>query len=202
MVDQILTNAKQLLAMIDQILTFSKIEAGYLAIQRKSLNLVHVTRAVTTELQTAAAQKNLTLTVQSDLSSPQIVTDPTGLQQILFTLIANAVKFTASGEIKVMLEGLGLDRVRITVRDTGIGIEATDLEHIFEPFRQVDQSTTRHFEGIGLGLAIAAALVQQLQGSITVTSAPDQGSEFRVELPRQMTDSTSPQRETSQIPVH
>lgn len=186
MVERILSNAKQLMAAIDEILNFAKIEAGQLELHPESLNLTHLIRAVVAELEQTAAQKDLALHLQLDLANSTIVTDPTCLQQVLFNLISNALKFTTTGSITIEAAEVGAHQVVIVIRDTGIGIEPAELEHIFEPFRQVDQSNTRHYRGIGLGLAVTAALVQQMQGTITVKSHVGQGSEFRVELPRQL----------------
>lgn len=186
MVNRILSNAKHLLGSINEILDFSRIQAGQLALKQDSVNLVHLIRATTEELQTVAAHKHLSFEVHLDLPDSQIVTDCTYLQQILFNLISNAIKFTAAGSIKVEAKELDSNRVAIIVRDTGIGIKPADLERIFEPFRQVDQTASRDHSGIGLGLAVTAALVQRMQGRITVKSAIGKGSEFQVELPRQL----------------
>ncbi|WNZ25185.1 hybrid sensor histidine kinase/response regulator [Leptolyngbya sp. NK1-12] len=186
MVERILANAEQLMAAIDQILNFSKIEAGQLELHPEALNLAHLIRAMATELAETATQKDLALNLQLDLADPIVVTDPTSLQQVIFNLIANALKFTATGSVTIEAAEVGADRIAIVIRDTGIGIESAELDHIFEPFRQVDQSNTRHYRGIGLGLAVTAALVQQLEGTITVKSQVGQGSEFRIELPRRI----------------
>jgi signal transduction histidine kinase len=197
MVGRILANAKQLMASIDEILNFSKIEAGQLQLHPESLNLTHLIRAVVAELQETAAQKDLALNLHLELANSTMVTDPTCLQQVMFNLISNALKFTATGSITIEAAEVGTNQVAIVIRDTGIGIEPAELEHIFEPFRQVDQSNTRHYRGIGLGLAITAALVQQMQGTITVKSHLGQGSEFRVELPRQLHQSGQEQNSIS-----
>lgn len=185
LVERILSNAKHLLDAIDTILTFSKINIGELKLKPQPFNLVHLIQGVADELQPTAEQKHLTLKRQINLSNPEVVVDPTYLQQVIHNLLVNAIKFTPSGSVSVEVAELDADRVSISIRDTGIGIEAAQLETIFEPFRQVDQSITRQHRGMGMGLAVTAALVQQMQGSLVVKSQVGEGSVFRVELPRQ-----------------
>ena len=112
-----------------------------------------------------------------------MVNDSVRLKQVLVKLLLNAIKFTETGSIKVKAWESG-DRIAIAVIDTGIGIAEPDLEHIFEQFRQVDQTTTRNYGGTGLGLAITKSLVEIMQGIITVKSKLGQGSTFKIELPR------------------
>lgn len=186
MVERIHDNAKRLLHSIEEILAFSKIEAGNLKLQPQCVNVHQLIRAVVQELDSEAAAKQLSIVTQTHLANPLVFVDPTQLQQVLFNLISNAIKFTARGMIHVSVansESHRADRFVISIRDTGSGIQAKELDHIFEPFRQVDQSTTRSHNGIGLGLAVTAALVERMRGTIQVRSAIGQGSEFRVELP-------------------
>jgi signal transduction histidine kinase len=113
------------------------------------------------------------------------VADRAKFEQILLNLLSNAVKFTDSGgSILVRCQAMEVDRVLISVRDTGIGIPADHLETIFEPFVQVGRSLTSTREGTGLGLAISRDLARAMDGDITVASTVDRGSEFRVSLPR------------------
>jgi signal transduction histidine kinase len=115
-----------------------------------------------------------------------IVNDKSRLRQILVNLISNAVKFTHEGSICIEVREITSDRLAITVSDTGIGISETELPHIFDKFRQADQTTTRQYPGTGLGLAISAALVNMMSSTICVESQIQKGSTFRVELPRQI----------------
>lgn len=184
MVRRITANANRLLNLVENILTFTKVEAGQLVVQSQSVDLRELLQAVIAEVEPTASQKGLALRLQ--LTQPlQVATDPTYLQQIVFNLLTNAIKFTAAGSITVSVEQAA-NQVAILIRDTGIGMQRSDLQYIFEPFRQVDQSLTRQHQGAGLGLAVTAALVNQLQGKITVNSQQGQGSEFRVELPCQL----------------
>ncbi|MER3476112.1 MAG: hypothetical protein C4287_05580 [Leptolyngbya sp. ERB_1_2] len=106
------------------------------------------------------------------------------MRQIIINLLSNAIKFTEAGQITLGFWELPEGRVVITVQDTGIGIEIEDQEKIFQEFWQIHQSSTRKNQGTGLGLAIVRALVELMQGSISVNSQVGQGTTFRVELPR------------------
>ncbi|MEP0869981.1 PAS domain S-box protein [Trichocoleus desertorum AS-A10] len=186
MVERILNNGKNLLALINDILDLSKIEVGRLELKLEEINLEHLVKATTEELRSLAEQKNLDLSVSTNLLNPGIINDSMRLRQVLVNLLSNAIKFTESGSVKVMAWEVSANCVAIAVQDTGIGIAESDLQHIFEEFRQVDQTTTRKHGGTGLGLAITDWLVQMMNGSITVESVVGQGSIFRVELPRQV----------------
>ena len=184
MVDRILNNAKNLLALINDILDLSKIEAGRLELKLERFNLTDLITATASELRSLADQKQLLLSVKSHLNDPWVVNDSTRFRQILVNLLSNAIKFTDVGVITIEVWGLAAGRVVISVRDTGIGIAPEDLVRIFEEFRQLDQSSTRRHAGTGLGLAIAKWLVQMMGGTIGVESQLATGSTFRVELPR------------------
>ncbi len=184
MVERILNSGKHLLTLIDEILDFSKLEAGKMELKQEELNLVELVTAISEEMRSLVEQKNLTMHVNLNLHNPTIVNDSTRLRQILINLISNAIKFTDSGSVLVHACELTADRIAIAVKDTGIGIAESDLAHIFNEFRQVNQTITRKHGGTGLGLAITNRLVGMMQGKITVESQLEQGSTFCVELPR------------------
>jgi signal transduction histidine kinase len=186
MLKRILSNGRNLLSLINNILDLSNLEAGYLALNPENLDLGLLIRATIEELRSQAEQKGLTLQVQSEAKTLFVSNDRARLHQILVILISNAIKFTESGEILVTLEQISSDRILVTIQDTGIGISKADLAHIFERFRQVDQSQSRRYSGAGLGLAIADWLTRIMGGNISVESNPGQGSIFRVELPQQV----------------
>lgn len=186
MVERILNGGKHLLRLIDEILNFSQLEAGAIQLELEEFNLAVLVTTITEELYCLIEQKNLTLQVNLSLDNPLIVNDMTGLRQVLTNLLANAIKFTEVGGIEVKVWELPDNKVAIAFKDTGIGIAQEDLNHIFEEFRQVNQSTTRKHGGTGLGLAIADRLIKLMQGKITVASQLNQGSTFWVELPRQV----------------
>ena len=184
MVDRIFNNAKNLLALINDILDLSRIEAGRLKLRLDRFNLYDLLNSTTSELRSLADQKQLHLNVESHLKNPWVNNDSVRLRQVLVNLLLNSIKFTDVGGVKVEVWGLAHDRLVISVRDTGIGIAPADLTRIFEEFHQLDQSTTRRHAGTGLGLAITKWLVQMMGGTIRVESQLGEGSTFRVELPR------------------
>lgn len=186
MLKRILSNGRNLLSLINNILDLSNLEAGYLALNPENLDLGLLVKATIEELRSQAEHKGLTLQVQSEAQTLFVSNDRARLHQILVILISNAIKFTESGEILVTLEQTSSDRVLVTIQDTGIGITQSDLAHIFERFRQADQSQSRRYSGAGLGLAIADWLIRIMGGNISVESKPGQGSIFRVELPQQV----------------
>jgi len=184
MVGRIFNNGKNLLGVINDILDLSKIEAGRLDMKLEKLNLSSLLKVTMDELRSLSEQKGINLVIQAQLSNDIIVTDRTRLRQVIVNLLSNAVKFTDSGSVTVKVKQVGEDRITITVRDTGIGIEPENIPYIFEEFRQIDQSTTRRHSGTGLGLAITKWLIQMMGGHITVTSQLGKGSAFRIDLPR------------------
>lgn len=185
MVQRILNNGKHLLALINDILDLSKIEAGRLEIKPEQFNLTSLVLTTVAELQPLAEQKQLLLTVHVDLDNPIIINDSIRLRQVLVNLLSNAIKFTETGSVEVSVSESAMQLV-LSVKDRGIGIAESDLAHIFEEFRQIDQSTTRQHSGTGLGLALTKSLVHKMKGEITVESNLGQGSTFCVKLPRQV----------------
>jgi len=186
MVERILNGGRHLLTLIDDILSFSKLESGALKLNLEELNLVELITTTAEELRCLTEQKNLDLQANLSLHNPQVVNDSTRLRQILVNLLSNAIKFTESGSVFLEVWELSDERVAIAVKDTGIGIPQDDLEHIFLEFRQVNQTITRSHGGTGLGLAITHRLVAVMKGTIKVESQLGQGSTFRVELPRRV----------------
>ncbi|MBD0344072.1 MAG: GAF domain-containing protein [Coleofasciculus sp. Co-bin14] len=190
MLERILNNAKHLLTLINEILDLSKIEAGRLELKLEAFNLVSLLKTTSDELRSLADEKHLALRIQADLQNPNIINDSVRLRQILVNLLSNAIKFTDKGSVEVEMEEISPNRLMLTVKDTGIGIAKDDLDHIFEEFRQLDQTITRRYSGTGLGLAITKSLVELMQGTIEVESQLGQGTTFRIELPRAVTAST------------
>jgi PAS domain S-box-containing protein len=175
--------ADSLLTIINDILDFSKIEAGRLDLEAIDFDLVVMLEETTDVLAVRAHEKGLELTCLVDPAVPRHVRgDPGRLRQVLMNLVGNAVKFTASGEvgIGVEVEEDGADgmTLRFRVTDTGIGIAAGKLPLLFQPFTQVDSSTTRRFGGTGLGLSISRQLAELMGGRIGVESEEGRGSTF------------------------
>ena len=180
-------SATTLLAVLDDVLDFSKIEAGQIRIEQLPVPLRELVEGCMLTFTSAAYDKGLRLVVFVDPALPTLVrADPVRLRQILFNLCSNAIKFTAQGRVLVRAEPLGTTasavRVRFSVADTGIGMPPQVQEKLFRPFQQGEISTTRRYGGTGLGLSICKALVERMGGSISVRSAPGEGSEFSVEL--------------------
>ncbi|MEH1941283.1 MAG: ATP-binding protein [Nostoc sp.] len=190
MVERILNNGKHLLMLLNEVLDFSKLEAGRLDLKGEIFDLSKVINLAVDEMHSLADAKNLSLLVQTDLQNPLVFNDPVRIKQILINLLSNAIKFTESGEIWVEVKELPANKVAIAVRDTGIGIAPRDFKRIFEAFRQVDQTITRKYPGTGLGLAIIDSLVRMMGGKIFLESKLGIGSMFKIELPRQIKLST------------
>jgi signal transduction histidine kinase/DNA-binding response OmpR family regulator/CHASE3 domain sensor protein len=182
---QTITSAgKELLALINDILDLSKIEAGKMEV---TPDVVEVATAIETLAQVfdpLAKEKGLTLTTGIESGAPaQLTTDAQRMGQILRNLLSNALKFTERGEVSIRVSAAGNGGVAFTVRDTGIGIPAHQQGLIFEAFRQADGSTHRKYGGTGLGLSISRDLARMLGGDVTVESTPGQGSAFTLTLP-------------------
>jgi signal transduction histidine kinase len=187
MVKRILNNGKHLLMLLNEILDFSKLEAGRLELKPERFDVSKVITLAVDEIRSLAEAKNLSLLMEADLQNPLVFNDPVRIKQILINLLSNAIKFTEDGEILVEVKELAANQIVITVRDTGIGIAPRDFKHIFEAFRQVDQTITRKYPGTGLGLAIIDSLVRMMGGKIFLESKVGIGSMFKIELPRQIT---------------
>ena len=184
MVQRILNNGKNLLELINDILDLSKIEAGRLQLVSEEFDITQLVKISLDELRILAERKNLTINTYIDLQNPILSHDRTRIRQVFVNLLSNAIKFTDVGKIDVTINENKSEKIIISVRDTGIGIEPEKLEHIFEPFRQANQTHSRRHSGTGLGLAITDSLMKMMKGSISVESELGKGSEFRLELPR------------------
>ena len=190
-----LESANSLLTIINDILDFSKIEVGKMTLESAPFNLEQVIRRVTTICELRAHNKELELIVDIDSEVPfNLIGDALRLEQILLNLTSNAVKFTKSGHVIIRVQLSNADEaservhLKIDVEDTGIGISDQQCALLFESFTQANDSITREFGGTGLGLAICKQLVELMQGSIQVTSQPNIGSVFTLNLNLERTD--------------
>ena len=187
-------NGDHLMAIVNDILDLSRIEAGRVRLESVECSIVEIVRDVFKLLAPIAKQKRVDLRCGYRNPIPESFrSDPVRIRQILMNLIGNAIKFTDHGTVTCTVDCAGSpgDRVRtlsIAVEDTGVGIPPTALEGLFEPFRQADSSTTRRFGGTGLGLAISRRLARMLEGDIAVESEPGRGSRFTLKIPVETLD--------------
>lgn len=182
----ILSSNNDLLALINDILDLSRIEAGHVELADEVVVTGSVLQRLRETFEPMARQKGLALQIEADALAPsQLVADSQRLQQILKNLLANAVKFTEHGKVSLHVRAGGQGRIRFEVCDSGIGIAREQLQVIFEAFRQADGSTRRRYGGTGLGLSISRDLAERMGGSIQVDSEPGRGSCFILELPLQ-----------------
>jgi PAS domain S-box-containing protein len=181
--ESIRDSAAALLTVINDVLDFSKVEAGKLGLEEIEMDLREVVEDVARLISIQADAKGLEVTANMDMALPELLRgDPARVRQILLNLCGNAVKFTAKGEIAIDVSVLETDEtgttVRVAVRDTGIGIPQDRLHVLFEPFTQVDASTTRRFGGTGLGLSIVKRFAELMGGATGVESREGVGSTF------------------------
>lgn len=186
---QLLEHATQnLLRLVDNVLDYSKIEAGRLRVELLPLSLPDFLQGLCELYEVATRAKGVALHREIRPGVPAaIFTDPVRLRQILANLLSNAVKFTATGTITLLVESVpgepaGSHRLRFQVRDTGAGIPDDQLAKLFEPFVQADETVARRYGGSGLGLSISRELAQLLGGTLTVRSQPGAGSTFTLEM--------------------
>ncbi|WP_312709287.1 response regulator [Stenotrophomonas sp.] len=188
----ILSSNNDLLALINDILDLSRIEAGHVELADEVVVVDSVLQRLRETFEPMARQKGLALQIEADALAPtQLVADSQRLQQILKNLLANALKFTEHGKVSLHVRAGGNGRVRFEVADSGIGIARDQLQTIFEAFRQADGSTRRRYGGTGLGLSISRDLAERMGGDIQVDSEPGRGSCFILELPLQGAPATA-----------
>ena len=203
--DIIHRSGNSLLTIINDILDLSKIEAGQLDLELIPVAPERLVNDVTSLFWEKARASQLELaTYVSPRVPTEIIADPTRLNQVISNLVNNALKFTDSGGVLIQVDAdpLGADQVTLKVKviDTGIGIPADKIDHIFESFSQADQSTTRKFGGTGLGLTVCKRLVTAMDGKIWATSEVGKGSIFHVEFPTTI-ESASPARVDARLKV-
>jgi signal transduction histidine kinase len=180
--DRILRSSRHLLALINDVLDLSKVDAGRMELLLEEVDVASVIEEVAATVRPVAEQRGNTVRTEIPADLPPIRTDRLRLLQCVQNLISNAAKFTRQGRIDVAARVDGR-WVEIAVRDTGIGIPAKALGRLFQPFVQVDSSTTRTYGGTGLGLALTRAIVERLGGSVGVESVEGRGSTFALRVP-------------------
>ena len=189
----ILTSSRHLLQLIDDILDLAKIEAGKMKFHLKQVEIAPLVGEVCDSMRMLAAEKNIALTFEVDSSMPTATLDRAKLKQVLYNYLSNAIKFTpGNGSVKVRVSPERGERFRIEVEDTGIGIAAEDLPHLFADFQQLEAGSAKKYQGTGLGLSLTMRIVEAQGGMVGVKSTPVVGSIFWAILPRVVIDS-SPQ---------
>ena len=189
-VTDIFTSGQHLLSLINDILDLSKIEAGKMTLDLEMVSIPQTLENSLSVVKEKAFAHRLKLDLDTGAEVAEMYVDPRKFKQIIYNLLANAVKFTPDGgSVSVVarrvkaLEGTAPDSLEISVTDTGIGMSSEGIKKLFRAFEQLDGSVSRKFEGTGLGLVMVKRLVELHDGSVTVTSEPDQGSCFTVVMP-------------------
>lgn len=180
------SSSQHLLTLINDVLDISRIEAGEMTLAQETFELTASVEKVVEIVRPLAERKNIVLRVVQHHDPGMRVGDVRRVEQVLFNLIGNAVKFTESGSVEVGVDTSGdvsHNPVAISIRDTGIGIREEDMQNLFQPFRQIDSTLSRKHEGTGLGLVICKRLTQLMHGDIEVDSQWGEGTTFTVKLP-------------------
>lgn len=176
-------NCFRLLRIVNNLIDITKIDAGYLQLELKNENIVSIVEEITLSVKDYVENKGISLIFDTDIEEKIIACDPDKIERIMLNLLSNSIKFTGlSGKIEVLITDAG-DEINISVKDTGIGIPKEKQNLIFERFMQVDKSLSRNREGSGIGLSLVKSLVELHNGSISVKSEYEKGSEFVIILP-------------------
>lgn len=183
-VKDIRESGEHLLALINDILDLSKIEAGSMELDLSEFDLQELLQGSLRLFREKALKKNIRLNISLDEDTGLVVADARKVKQVVFNLLANAIKFTESGGEVLLSAALEGSNVTVSVTDSGIGINESDMDKLFKEFSQVDGSLSRRHEGTGLGLALSGKLVEMHGGSIGVESKPGRGSRFYFSIPR------------------
>ncbi len=195
---RIKASARHLLSLIDEVLTFTRLDAGRERVEIEAVNFSAILTEVAELMDPLVKSKKLELVVEAPDESVIIRTDPTKVRQMLVNLLSNAVKFTDSGSIRLTGRSRGQE-VSLTVSDTGIGIPVEHQHRIFEPFWQVEQKATRRASGTGLGLTVTRRLANLLGGDVTVLSGAGEGTTFTITLPANTPDISSVPRRAARL---
>ncbi len=180
-IDSIVQNGAHLQQIINDILDLSKVEAEKLEVERIEVSLFELIKHIETLVSIQTQERGLTYTIDYDFPLPEkIITDPLRYKQILINICNNAIKFTEKGGIHINIALQQNRKLRVDIKDSGIGLEADQIDRIFEAFTQADSSTSRKYGGTGLGLPLSRKLAEMLGGNITVTSTPGLGSCFSI----------------------
>ena len=180
------SNSRHLLALINDILDITRIEAGRMPLNLTTFKVPELINEVMSELEPIIKRSNLEVTAKSRGKLPPLKSDRQKVKQVVLNLLSNALKFTPAGAVIIAASYDGAGRtISIEVRDTGVGIPVEAQSKVFEDFRQLDSSPARGYGGTGLGLSICRRLAQMLDGRLTVESDVAKGSTFTLTLPTQ-----------------
>jgi signal transduction histidine kinase/CheY-like chemotaxis protein len=183
-VDSIQRSGKHLMMIINDVLDLSKIESGKLNVDMGAFNILEIVREIYSTMRMNAESKGLEFNVEFGTPFPdRIIGDAYRIRQVLINLVGNAIKFTDSGSVRIVLKE-NEDQLLFSVVDTGIGIEKNGIDQLFKPFEQLDSSRARKHEGTGLGLTISQHLADLMGGEIAVESTPGEGTVFSLVIPR------------------
>jgi signal transduction histidine kinase len=177
-------NARAQLELVNHLLEYSRLEAGRAALMLEQVDVAALLNEAVAEVAHEARDKRISVRAEVAPELGRVRTDRNKLQQVVSNLLSNAVKFTTTGEVTIIAGPLDEARWSLEVRDTGIGISREAIDFIFDEFRQVDDRLARSYSGVGLGLAITRRIVELLEGEIEVESRPNEGSRFRITMPR------------------
>jgi PAS domain S-box-containing protein len=189
------TSGDALLSLIEELLDYSKIEAGKIDLEQRPFALASLIEDITELLAPRAQAKNLEIAAYVDDRLPsEVIGDAQRLRQVLLNLAGNAIKFTSEGGVALIVEpGIWPGKISFLVRDAGIGIAPEARERIFREFEQADERIARNYGGTGLGLSISERIVKRMGGRITLESTPGTGSTFEVSLPLQAAENSAPE---------
>jgi PAS domain S-box-containing protein len=196
------TSGDALLSLIEELLDYSKIEAGKIDLEHRPFALTTLIEDITELLAPRAQARALEIAAYVDERLPmEVVGDSARLRQVLLNLAGNAIKFTSTGGVALIVEpGIAAGEISFLVRDTGIGIAPDAQQRIFREFEQADESTARHYGGTGLGLSISERIVKRMGGRITLESQPGVGSTFEVSIPLAAGDGQGSEQKTFVAP--
>jgi PAS domain S-box-containing protein len=177
-------NARSLLELVNDLLDYSRLEAGRAALHLEKVSVAEIIKATLEDYTSEATEKRVALRLELSPQLGEVMTDKYKLEQVVANLVGNAIKFTSAGAVTVAAAPIDEEHWCLEVSDTGIGIERDALSYIFDEFRQVDDRLARSYGGTGLGLAITRKIVELMGGELSVTSVPQEGSRFRITWPR------------------
>jgi signal transduction histidine kinase len=182
--EKIRMQSSHLLSLINGILEITKVETGVVTVNAEQIDIYQLVAELESDYAMVSREKSVAVNWRVPTGLPKVLTDRMKLRQVLINLVNNAIKFTDQGSVDVCFYSLADQAsVEFCVRDTGIGIAEEFLPHIFEKFRQIDSSTTRHYSGAGLGLYVVKSFVEVLGGIVSVQSKLDEGTTFTVRIP-------------------